>query len=178
MPLWSVDVEKKLGEEYWTNRYIVDAVDLEAADDVGDQIAEIEQNVHLQPVLLTKRRTSDMLPGTDIFIVTPLNIFGARQPDSSMLPLFNVARVDFKAATGRPSRKFLRGVLMESETDFDTITPGGVNFIDLTYAQPLEGLPGYVDVDGQELLTGVVVPKIGMRQLRRGSKRRVTPIIP
>jgi hypothetical protein len=38
MALWQVDIEKLLEGEYWTNRYIVSALNLADAASLGDDI--------------------------------------------------------------------------------------------------------------------------------------------
>ncbi len=45
------------------------------------------------------------------------------------------------------------------------------------YGTPLGDIDEFVDVDGEPLGTGVLQPKVGMRQLRRGSKRRAVPVL-
>lgn len=178
MPLYSVDVEKLLGSEYWSNRYIVNAASLAAANSVGAQIATIEQNVHSSEVTITKLRTSDQVMGTDEFIVTPLNNIGLAAAGVSRLPLFCVARVDFSVGAGRPSRKYLRLPIYEADVENETFTGAFQTRIANDYVTPLVNLVGYVDVDGQEVIMGQLFPKLAMRQLRRGSKRRLEPIIP
>lgn len=94
-----------------------------------------------------------------------------------MLPLFNVLRVDVTAAMGRGGRKYLRGVLGEEEITFNTISPGAVSTYETMYCNVLDGLDYLVKKNGVELDDWSVFPQVGMRQLRRGSKRRVTPVI-
>ena len=119
-----------------------------------------------------------MVPGTDNFITTALQLFGERAPNGEYLPLFNVIRVDFSTGIGRPSRKFLRtpiGELMSQGGLLDVNTLADINN---NYVAPLVGLAGFVDVDGEQITGGAAFRPIAMRQLRRGSKRRLQPIIP
>jgi hypothetical protein len=60
----------------------------------------------------------------------------------------------------------------EGQIQFNTIDPGTLTNINTNYAQGLVDLLGFVDVDGQEITSGSVYPFVGMRQLRRGSKRK------
>lgn len=93
-----------------------------------------------------------------------------------MMPLFAVLRVDLTVVGSRPSRKYLRGVLAENNTDgpYNLVASAVTSFTNL-YAAPLAGVAGLVDVDGEEITGAVVYPKVGMRQLRRGSKKKVIP---
>jgi hypothetical protein len=178
MARWQVDIEKELFGEYWTNRYIVEGATMGAADLIGADITAIERTIHGSEITFTKRRTSDGVPGTDTYMVVPLNVNGTRtNATGEALPLFNVFRVDFQATAGRPSRKYIRGPVFEGDQAGGDLLAGTMTFINTNYAAPLAALTGYVDVDGQELLSGAVQRKVGMRQLRRGSKRRLLPIL-
>lgn len=171
--LWVVDSEKVYQGEYWTNRYIVQAPDLAAAHAIAMGIVATERSAHQVQVLFTKVRTSDGQPNTDVYQVTNINEFGQRAATGDLLPLFNVVRVDFNVSGGgRPSRKYLRGILTESDISFNTIITGTVTSLETLYATPLAALTGFVDVDGQEIVSGQVYPNVAMRQLRRGSKRK------
>jgi hypothetical protein len=88
--------------------------------------------------------------------------------------------MDMPAPTGRPSRKYWRLPLEEAavlngqvEPTFVTAWQGHVNDY---FASPASA--GVIDVDGQLLVSGTIMAPVGMRQLRRGSRRRVTPVIP
>lgn len=177
MPLFSVDIEKEYQGEYWTNRYIVQAADLNTANGDGGGIVALERTIHLTDVLFTRWRTSDLDPATDLYIINQINAQGLRTHATDILPLFNVARVDFSTGQGRPSRKYLRGVLVEADITFNTILAGTVTDLTTSYATPMKNTGYYVDVDGQVFTAVSVYPLVAMRQLRRGSKRRVTPIL-
>ncbi len=180
--LWVVDIEKMLQGEYWTNRYIVAAADLAAASVVGGTIMGLERGIHQPAVLFTRYRTSDGQPLTDVYQVSQVNSFGlAGETFTSLLPLFNVLRVDFTTAGGgRPSRKYLRGVLTEGDINFNAIAQNRIDFYAAEYVNPLAALNAFVDVDNQQINAGSVYPFVGMRQLRRASKSKApaagTPI--
>lgn len=171
--LWVVDTEKLYQGEYWTNRYIVAAADLMAAHSIGNAIVGLERTITHVNCLFTKYRTSDGVPETDVYAIQNINLFGQRNPNGEMLALFNVARFDFNVAGGgRPSRKYMRGVLTEDVVQFNTITSAAITELNNGYATPLAALAGFVDVDGQEITQGALYPFVAMRQLRRGSKRK------
>ena len=172
---WYVDIEKMLNGEYWTNRYVVRGANLAEAHAAGQVILGYERLIHANTVLFVKWRTSDGKPNTDTYAVSNSNLFGGRALGPQLFPLFNVIRVDFNTeGGGRPSRKYLRGCLNEEEVDFNALQVGLINLVNNNYASALAGFSPYVDVDNQELIAGSVYPFVGMRQLRRGSKRKKT----
>lgn len=171
---WVVDIEKSYQGEYWTNRYCVQATTLAAAHAIGLQICTIERSIHNDAILFNRVRTSDNTPNTDVYQIGVINAFGTvALAGNQLLPLFNVVRCDFNTeGGGRPSRKFLRGYLFEAAIDFNTIGSAYISSVQTNYVNALVGLAGFVDVDGQEIVSGSVHPFVGMRQLRRGSKRK------
>lgn len=175
-----LDIEKQLLGEYWTNRYFLDFTDPAAALIAGANIAGYEQAIHMENVLFTKYVVSDVDPSTDNYYSVPLNVYGDRSYGGTVnfLPLFNVARVDFAAGAGRPSRKYLRLPLTEGDTETGALSSALIALINTEYVAPLVALATFVDVDGTAIEGGTVFPQIGMRQLRRGTRRRTTPILP
>jgi hypothetical protein len=170
-----ITIEKMYQGEYWTNVYFVDTT-VESGGATALALVEAERAVHMSQVLFTKFRIDDNTENTDVYYTGIINTFGVRSAAAAdLVALFNVVRVDFQAATGRPSRKYLRGCLQESFVAFQTIDPAQVTFIQTNYADVVAGLTGYVDVDGENIVGGVVYPLLAMRQLRRGSKKRITP---
>jgi len=174
--LWVLDSEKLYQGEYWTNRYIIAAADMAAATSIAIGLTNIERSISFAPILHTKVRVSDGQPGTDVYQITNINLFGLlAMSTNTFLPLFNVVRVDFNTAGGgRPSRKYLRGCLGENNVTFNSIDAAHITTINTNYTQPLIDLVGFVDVDGQEIVSGGCHPFVAMRQLRRGSKRKET----
>jgi hypothetical protein len=174
--LWVADIEKMLQGEYWTNRYIIEAGTMGAAETIAGTIMGLEKSIHNTGVLFTRYRVSDGQPNTDVYQVTQANVFGENNGDgTSLLPLFNVLRADFTTAGGgRPSRKYLRGIIAESHVSFNSLNADFRANIAASYVNPLVNLVGYVDVDGQQIVSGSLYPFVGMRQLRRASKRKTT----
>lgn len=178
MALWAVDIEKVLQNEYWTNRYIVEATELGDAVGIADDIVQIERAVHNTNVLFTKARVADRVPLTDVYASVPYNVFGLQTLNGHFLPLFNVARVDFNVqGGGRPSRKYLRLPIQEEWQQDGVFIGAFQTLVANSYVAPMVALVGYVDTDGQEIIDGSLYPSVGMRQLRRGSKRREEPIL-
>ena len=177
MPLWKLIIEKQFGTEYWVNDYYLDSADMAQADSDAQPIIDAEIAIHQVGVQFTKYRISTVVPDDDVFSNFALNVSGTRGAAGDMLPLFNVLRVDITAASGRGGRKYLRGVLCEEDTTFNVINPGSITSFDTLYCNVLDGLSYLVKSNGVALVDATVYPNVGMRQLRRGSRRRTTPII-
>lgn len=178
MPIYSVDIQKRLASEFWTNRYIVRGTDIGPALIIANNLANIESEVHSTLVSFVNVRVSDA-GVSEVYSIIPLNFTGQRA-QTALLPLFNTLRVDMQAATGRPSRKFYRGVLGESDINGDAVQ-GFAEFTDLVNAlvnefAEIEGEDGLVDPQGTLLIGASLHPFVQMRQLRRGKRKRTTPI--
>lgn len=173
-----VTVEKFLSSvgEYWTNVYYIEAPggDVSAVDIQG--IVNAERDVLLAQATITKARVDDNVPNTDNYVTVNYNVQGNRAgaPTDTILPLYVVGRVDINAIAGRPSRKYLRCVLQESDTSMTAITGPSLTALQ-AYATAITAVPGLVDIDGQTFTSATVFPAPGMRQLRRGSKKKLTP---
>jgi hypothetical protein len=177
-PTYKIDIEKQLGTEFWSNSYLTDDPGLIDAIATAQDIVARERLVTHNTITFTKFRVSDVGPG-GVTSTVVIGLPGQGNASGTVLPLFNVARVDFTAAAGRPSRKYLRGAITTG-----AVLPGGMleatirEYINTSYANPMAADLNYVDVQGDEINSGACNMTIGMRQLRRGSKRRLNPIIP
>lgn len=177
MAVWQLDIQKKLGTEYWTNVYHANVANQGSMQTLANIIAGIEQDVTLDIVEFTSFRIRPYgVPGAE-GTVYPLGYFG-QNPSGVYLPLFNTVNVVFAAQTGRPSRKYLRIPVVEEANNNGVLAPTYLSSFQLNYADPLAAIPELCDVDGQTFTQVRVLPTIGMRQLRRGSKRRLLPVIP
>jgi hypothetical protein len=177
-PFWQVDVQKRLGAEYWTNVYHCARSTQESAKLFADGVITLEKLMHHNTVEFVSYRVAPY-PGPAEGTIIPIGGFGTGGA-GSYLPLFNVLRVDFPAPTGRPSRKYWRLPLEEASIINGDVEPTLVTayqgHINNYFASPASA--GMIDVDGQLLVSGRVMAAVGMRQLRRGSRRRITPVIP
>jgi hypothetical protein len=178
-PLAQVDIQKVLGGEYWTNRYLISlAPGTTEAETCAMQIAEAERNLYPVSIRINRIRISTALEGDTVFQSWDPGYVGNRNPAPPfMLPLFCIVRVDFGAGLGRPSRKYLRGALHEDDVEGSALTQAFKNAVVNPYANTISGLACVVDPQGDDLNGFTVASLIGMRQLRRGSKRRATPVI-
>lgn len=178
MAIWSLDIQKRLSSEFWTNRYFITANSIALAEAFADDIVAAERGIHSSLVSFVNFRVSD--PGeSEAYVIVPLGVNGTRDT-TDLLPLFNTFRVDLVAAVGRPSRKFYRGVLGEGDINGEAVTLGtwATNF-----ATVMTGLLGDSESDDQiidpqgTLLTAVALyPFVQMRQLRRGRRKRSNPV--
>lgn len=174
MPMFVIDIEKVLGSEFWSNVYQVRANNMSDASSVGASIVTAERNIHCTPVNFTKMRVRTADPADDTYIINTLAGTGLRAVQNGLLPLFNTLRADFNAATGRPSRKYWRGVLDEADIDGSAVTSDfSADMADfaLLFAPTAEA-GGIVDPQGTLLSSIVVYPFVQMRQLRRSRRRR------
>lgn len=171
-----IEIEKVLNGEYWVNRYFCSEA-IGAADNTANAILNAERQIHFAPVTFTKMSLRTVTEGDEVYATAPINLPGlADLMGGQIMPLFVVARVDFQAQVGRPSRKYLRGVLDEAQvTTFDIGAPR-VASINGNYASVVAALAGFCDIDGDDIIAGSVSPKVGMRQLRRGSKKKSVPL--
>lgn len=170
--VWEATIEKYYNGEYWVNHYYLDVADLLAAYSAALDIMELERAVTYSTVTFTKvsaRTTADL---DYIFQTGAVNLPGLGGGVGQMMPLFVVARCDFTVTASRPSRKYLRGVLSEDSVTGMTLTPDTVTYINTNYVTPLVNMAAYVDKQGQPVVGGACSPNTGMRQLRRGSKKR------
>lgn len=177
MPIFRITIEKYMASaaEYWTNIYHVDVADLQAAVQQIANFANAERPLYPESVVITKGRADDGIPNTDQYGTQVFNAAGTRASAGQDLnPLFVTARVDFTSAGfGSPSRKFLRGVLYESDVSFSSIGATVAALLN-TYGDAIIALP-VCDVDGQDLVDAVPFLAPQMRQLRRGSKKKIVP---
>lgn len=177
MALYQVDIQKSWQNEFWTNRYYIEVDSLELGLGIATEIVAIERAVHISVVRFDKYRVSDTVEGTENYIIVPLGAPGLRESTEAAIPLFNVARIDFPAGTGRPSRKYLRLPIQRSEVNGNMFENNFINFVNQNYGVPMGDLDGFVDPQGTALGTGQCSPNVGMRQLRRGSKRKTKSIL-
>lgn len=172
------EIEKMYNGEYWVNRYFLSTTIGDSAA-AATAILAAERAVTDSRVTFTKMTLRTTAELDYIYATTVINAAGlANNSGADMLPLFAVVRVDFTVTAGRPSRKYLRGLLIEPATLAFDIIPQYITAFQTGYADAIEGVAGLCDPQGDAIVSGVVYPKVAMRQLRRGSKKKVTPSSP
>lgn len=180
MPLYVVQIFKQHPLEIrpWSNRYIIQATLLPEAASVATEIVTAEQAFHNQSTQFTYARVSTILPNDGFYVTVPINDNGNRVDPADNLPLWNTLRVDVSVVGGgRPSRKFYRLPLGESDVNNYVVQPTIISLVDTTLTALVASLQGggtpLVDPDGQEWDAITVSNRVQMRQLHR--KRRRTP---
>jgi len=183
MATFKIDVQKTDGLFFWSNRYFVDSPDLGLAHSTAvEVIAEVESHIHNDRVTIDKVRTSTITPGDNIFLSTVLNLACDFADDAIPLPLFNVVRVDLTVGLGRPGRKFYRlnwgANRVVAGFKWDATSISSVTAAIDTMRVNADGAGTPIIDEGGELWTDATgFQPIGMRQLRRGSRRPTEPII-
>lgn len=178
MPVFKVDIQKSRGGIFWTNRYLVETATLSAAAETIEPIFEAEQLFHALDCQFVSGRASDNVPANDQFIIVPLSGGGAITVSGNPLPGFNCVRVDFSTGIGRPCRKYYRTYVGEAEAAGYTWALDYYNIVSGAMLDLLANVPQLCDPGGEILSSQATQVPIQMRQLRRGSKRKVTPVIP
>lgn len=172
--IWKIDIEKNMAGEYWTNVYHALVTDTSAAQSVANAIVAVERACHGTQVNFDKYRVQNTNPLGQQGTITNINLQGL-VTKTGPLPLFCVARVDISVAVGRPSRKYLRLPIVPSEISSGVFTSAFLTSLGTQYLTPIVGVANICDESGQSFLNAVCAAALGMRQLRRGSKRRVLP---
>lgn len=174
MPLMEITIEKSMGNEFWTNVYHIEASDLADAQTFANQIVAAERAIHLSFVTFTAVRVSDATPGGTAFQTTPINLPGLIGGAGETLPLFNTIRVDFAVNGRRPGRKFLRLPIQEAQQQAGVNNQTIMDNVTNLYINPLIAMARLVNPFGQAMHAGSVHPRVAMRQLKRGSKRKIS----
>lgn len=170
--LWELVINKRIGTEEWANVYHLADGGEGGLNAAILAVIDLERSIHGTVVEFTTYVIRPF-PGPGEGTSVPIGQFGIAAI-VDYLPLFNVARVDFPAPFGRPSRKYYRLPIAEA-----TVSNGvwsGTFYADFTsqLATKFAAIPAgaLVDVDGQVLSTPRLAVQVGMRQVRRGSKRK------
>lgn len=174
---WRATIEKyhAASGEFWTNVYGLKATTMADAISAANLIVTNEKGFHCSVVTFTKFRVDDGVPDTDMYHTQALSGIGERLAGTDVMPLFVALRVDINTVGGgRPSRKYYRGCLLEGDVNGMTVTNAA--FLSGVSAQ-LTGIAGDIlqDPDGQFYGSAVAMQRVGMRQLRRGTKKKTTP---
>lgn len=175
-PPFRLTIEKYYNGEYWVNVYWLNVATLSAGGPPAEAIYNAERAIHLTGITFTKYRLDDATPNTDQYITVVKNQLGQRVPSGDPVPLFVTARFDMSTTVGRPSRKYFRGVLTEADlAGYGTIEAASATSLQNAWSVPILAVDEYVDVDMTAFTTAALFPFANVRQLRRGSKKKLTP---
>jgi hypothetical protein len=177
MPQYQIDIQKVLGTEYWTNVYHVSAASLTAARDIMFDIVDEEKKIHHTNVSFDRYRVALMPVSGGSFLTGGLSGPGLATGPADV-PLFAVARVEFSTGFGRPGIKMYRGCLTEGDiVDTTALSSGIQTYFNGTWIPGLLAAAPLEKINGTGFVGGSLSPTVGMRQLRRGSRRRTEPVI-
>lgn len=172
---YQAEIEKYYQGEYWVNRYFINAASLTDAGLIAEQVYNAERTITNAPITFTKLSVRTTTKDDYVYQTVPLNTPGQNSGTSPLMPLFVVCRIDLTVNNSRPSRKYLRGVLREDLVTGMKIDDAMVSYVNTSYTNVLAGISGLVDPQNADIYGGSCSPITGMRQLRRGSKKKVTP---
>jgi hypothetical protein len=176
MAIFQVDIQKNLYGVFITNMYNVNVATIEDAIGAGVSIANLEARLLPPDFKIDFYRVSTPAEGDDVFASVPVNIPGTRSTlGTQVMPYFNRFRVDMSQGFRRPLRKFLL-LMLEGDQEAGNLTAAALEMVNIQYASPLVAL-GYVcGPTGVIITTAACKGPVGMRQLRRASKRK-TPVL-
>jgi hypothetical protein len=172
---WQVVIQKQYGTEYYVNDYHVQADSAQAAAVQAELIVEIERAVHATTVSFINYRVKNAASSAQ-GTVYPIGESGLN-PAGAMMPLYNTVRVDMAVEVGRPGRKYLRLPIQMAASSNGQFNSDFLNFMLDFYCLPLQNLGTVCKPNGQLFTLIRPVASVQMRQIRRGSKRRLQPII-
>lgn len=174
-----LDIQKYRQGLYWTNRWLLD---LASPGDVSQAmvlaVASVEQNFHATSVTIVSARVSDMVEGTDNFYIYPLNLVGGISDGGDPLPGYVTFRADMGVGPGRPLRKYWRTYVGESQIVGGVWAPAYVANAQTLLEGLMISVPTICDPQGNQWTSVAVKSNLQMRQLRRGTRKPLTPVIP
>lgn len=158
-------------DEPWSNVYHVNAASAAAMALVAPAIVDLEKTLYPDNVRIFRYSIGDPLAPNTGFS-TGINESGNRSVGAvaTQLPLWNVVVAKLLVPTGRPSLKYLRPVLDESEVDSGIIVATLFNAINDNYLSPLVARGDVTDEDGQAI-TGALLD-VNLRNRQQGWHRR------
>jgi hypothetical protein len=174
-----VDVQKTRGGLYWTNRWLLAlASPADVSNAMVTAICNEEAQLHATTVTIISVRVSDMVEGTDNFFIYPKNIPGTVTDVADPMPGFVTLRCDFGVGPGRPLRKYWRTYVGEGQTTGGVWAPSYVSVATDRMEELLTLVPSICDPQGNVATSVAVKSALQMRQLRRGTRKPLTPVIP
>lgn len=174
MPLFRVTSYKRLVSAptiTWSNVYTVNVPNLAAGVTFGMLIVSGEQAVHTADVQFYVMSVRSLVSSTQSTKVTSTDVGLLGNDPTIRLPLWNVARVDFIDASGRPEIKYLRMPLQEDMVTGSQLDTGTYDTLVDDYATGLASEVDYVGPSGEAHVGFVVHREVQMRQTgwhRRG----------
>lgn len=159
-------------EHEWTNVYHIEAPTVPDGQLLANAVAAAEIGQHRSNVFFTYYRMSrEGSPG--VFVDVRLDQQGAYGEANDQLPLWNVMRVSFNVALGRPSFKFYRLPCQENEQTNGVWSSGRTDDVVQALTPLLTGTaPAFlVDESGNQFESVTADLLVRERQLHRRRRR-------
>lgn len=177
MPRYKLDVQYIYQTEYWTNKLYVLAADDDDAAAAAIQMTDVLKTGVQNSVVIDKVRVSPFPIAKNNFFDVPVNApgtGGATEP----APLFNVVRWAFSPPRGRQTMHYFRGGVTPSNIGVNQQFTAAAQAFNQSLLNSLFDT-GYtiVDLRGNPYVGASASVRVGMHQLRRGSKRVKKPVV-
>lgn len=177
MPVYKFDIQYVYQTEYWTNKLYYICPDMAGARDCAELVAGILLTAINDSVTIDKVRVTPYPfvrnTYTDVVIGQP-----GTGGSGVLAPLFNVVRWQFGKNYGRYVSHYFRGGITPSNIgNNQQFTPAAHAFNNGIVSQLADLSYILCDVNGFQYIVALANIRVGMHQLRRGSKRRKTPVI-
>lgn len=177
MPTYKLDIQYVYETEYWTNKLYIIEPDIESAVNALQALTDVLKTGVQNSVTIDKGRITPFPYLRNTYRDVQLNKAGTGGT-AAPAPLFNVVRWEFSRAYGRAISHYFRGGVTPSNIGTDQkFTDAAHTFNDDLVLALFETGPVICDKIGDPYTRATTDIRVGMRQLRRGSKRKKTPVI-
>lgn len=177
MPTYKLDIQYVYETEYWTNKLYVIEPDMEAAANAAETLCQVLKTGIQDSVTIDKVRITPFPYQRNTYRDVQIDVAGTGG-STPPAPLFNVVRWEFSRAYGRAVSHYFRGGVTTSNLGPNQqFTPAAKTFNDNLVTALFETGPIICDKIGDPYTRATTSLLVGMRQLRRGSKRKKTPVI-
>jgi hypothetical protein len=179
MPVYRVTIAKQLIDgpyalQPWSNVYHLNDSSMASALLHAPVIVDLEKTLYPDNVRIFRYSISDpAVPNTGTSKTISESGNRSTGTVATQLPLFNCVLAKLIVTSGRPSPKYLRVVLDESEVDTGAVVGTLITAIETNFTTPLVNLGYVTDESGNLITDALVMSKIQMRQT--GWHRRTRP---
>lgn len=172
-----LEIHKKLGEEQWTNTYLIEAATMDDAEALGQLAVTFERHIHRDIVLFEYFIVSTRAALDRVFRHVAINLYGLKTfTTNSYLPLYNTVRVDFSTQDSDPCRKYYRCPVIEAEQTNGILEPAEVTAYNASINTYFFGTilgDNLYSPKGHVVVSGSTSPNLQMRQLHRHKKKKL-----
>jgi hypothetical protein len=177
MTVFQIDLQYVYQTEYWTNKFYVNVGNYGEAESASQDIVDILKGAVQNSVTIEKARIRDLPFVANAYVEVIYNTVGTGG-STEPAPLFNVVRWDWSKGLGRAIHQYFRGGVTPSNIGANQqFTSAAQTFNQSIVAALLDMTAPLCDHTGATYQSGQANPRVGMHQLRRGSKRVHTPVI-